>query len=219
MTSDESARPPLEPATDGLDDPWPGDGAQAVHEPVVPDPPRKRSVELTTVAVVAILAAAGGFIGGAAWKGSGSSPAAAQSVVAGNGSTATTGANGAANGRPGFGGYGRGGFRGGTGGTGTGAVGRNGAVGQITAINGDQITIQDAQGGQVVVTTSSGTTFDVDQEGTIADLAPGDTVVVQGERSADGTIAATTIRSGPPGGFGGFGDGTAGAPGATTPTT
>jgi hypothetical protein len=199
-----------------LDDPWPGDGAEAVHEPEVADPPRRRTMEATTVAVVAILAAAGGFIGGAAWKGS-DSPAAAQSVVAGNGATAATGTNGAANRTPGFGGYGRGGFRGGDGGTG-GAFGRNGAVGEITAIDGDRITIKDAQGDEVVVTTSSDTTFAVDQEGTISDLAPGDTVVVQGERGTDGTIAATTIRSGPLGGFGGLGGGPGGAP-AATPTT
>jgi hypothetical protein len=221
VTSDDQTRPPLEPDPKGLDEPWPGDGAQAVHEPHAPDPPRKRTVELTTVAVVAILTAAGGFIGGAAWKSS-DSPAAAQSVVAGNGATNGTAPTGtASNGAPRFGGYGgRGGFRGGNGGAGF--NGGNGAVGQITAIDGDRITIQDAQGGTVVVTASSSTTVDVNQQGTVADLKPGDTVVVQGQRGADGTIAATTIRSGALGGFGGFGGsggGPGGAPGATTPTT
>ena len=228
MTSDENLQPPLEPETDRTGSEFVGGVAEVVHEPEGLDPPRQRSVAMTTVAVVAILAAAAGFIGGAAWKGS-DSPAAAQGVVAANGSTPNGGTanGGTANGRTangtnrrgtGFGGYGvPGGFRGGDGG-----AGRNGTVGQVTAIDGDRITIQDAQGGQVVVTTSSNTTFDVQQQGTISDLKPGDTVVVQGQQSSDGTIAATTVRTG--GGFGGFGGGFPGGPGggaggAQTPTT
>ena len=56
---------------------------------------------------------------------------------------------------------------------------------------------------------------------TVPDFNPGDTVVVQGQTGSDGTIAATTIRSGGfgPGGFGGAGGGPGGAPAATTPTT
>jgi len=73
----------------------------------------------------------------------------------------------------------------------------------------------------VVVTTSPDTTIDVNKAGSVSDLAPGDTVVVQGQTGSDGTIAATTIREGGfgPGGFGGAGGGPGGAPAATTPTT
>ena len=50
-----------------------------------------------------------------------------------------------------------------------------------------------AQGTDVKVSTSDSTTVGVTQQGKLADLKPGSTVVVQGQAGDDGTVAAQAI--------------------------
>ncbi|MDR1825157.1 MAG: DUF5666 domain-containing protein [Bifidobacteriaceae bacterium] len=86
--------------------------------------------------------------------------------------------------------------------------------GTVTAADGDNLTITTDDGETVTVVTSGDTSITVD--GSVADLAVGDTVTVMGTAADDGSITATTITEGSSlfgrggGGFmpGGTGDGT-----------
>ena len=81
-------------------------------------------------------------------------------------------------------------------------------------IDGTNVYIQDNQGNAIKVTTAAGVVVNVSKVGTIADLKPGDTVIVQGTTDADGNVAATSITAGGAGGFGGRGNRGSGQPGS-----
>ena len=77
----------------------------------------------------------------------------------------------------------------------------NATSGEITAIDGDVVTLTLDDGTTVTVTSSSDTTVSVD--GSLSDLAVGDTVTAAGETDDDGNVTATSISEGTFGGFGG----------------
>jgi hypothetical protein len=81
-----------------------------------------------------------------------------------------------------------------------GRPGGNATSGEITAVDGDVVTLTLDDGTTVTVTTSSDTTVTVD--GALGDLAAGDTVTVLGETDDEGNVTATSISEGT-GGFGG----------------
>ncbi|MGW5716461.1 hypothetical protein ACWEVP_09885 [Amycolatopsis sp. NPDC003865] len=83
------------------------------------------------------------------------------------------------------GGTGQGGFRGGGGGRGT--------TGTVDRVDGTTVYVKTAQGDDVKVSTSDSTTVGVTQQGKLADLKPGATVVVQGQAGEDGTVTAQAI--------------------------
>jgi hypothetical protein len=111
-------------------------------------------------------------------------------------------------------------FRGGRGGSGgvggsggipgLNATGAGGATtGTVKLVDGTTVYIQDAAGDEIKVTTSPNTNVTITKAGTVAQLAVGNTISVQGTASGDGTsIAATSIAPGTSrGGFGGGGFG------------
>jgi len=120
------------------------------------------------------------------------------------------------NGAPGFG---QGGFPGGFGnGNGNGGANGNGngngtapsfpgngqfQLGTITSIDGNTITLKTRTGTTIKVNVGSRTDIQITKSGSIGDLSNGDSIVVVGSRSSDGTIAATRISEG--GGFAGGG--------------
>ena len=59
--------------------------------------------------------------------------------------------------------------------------------------NTSNIYVTDAQGNVVKVTTSDSSRFTHTGQGSIADVRPGDTVVVQGQKGADGIVAAAAV--------------------------
>ena len=63
-------------------------------------------------------------------------------------------------------------------------------------VDGTNVYITDASGNLVKVTTQPGLVVTVNKDGTVADLAAGESVVVTGTAGSDGSIAATAIRSG-----------------------
>lgn len=75
--------------------------------------------------------------------------------------------------------------------------GGRGAQGQISAINGATLTLQTSdQNGTaatVQVTTTAATSYTDTAQGAVGDLAVGDSVVVSGQTSSDGSLAATRI--------------------------
>ncbi len=99
--------------------------------------------------------------------------------------------------------------RGGTGaGAFAGAAAANATAGTVTDIIGNTLYVTNSSGNLVAVTIGSNTTIDRNAKSTLAALQPGDTVTVQGTKSADGTVAAATVsatQAGVTSGFGGFG--------------
>jgi hypothetical protein len=70
-----------------------------------------------------------------------------------------------------------------------------GAVGEVTAIDGDTITVTTEEGDEVTVLTTEDTAVTVTTEIALSDLAVGDTVAVLGAEDGD-AVAADSIRRG-----------------------
>ncbi|MDQ1423850.1 MAG: hypothetical protein QOD72_1348 [Acidimicrobiaceae bacterium] len=197
---DPTDHPPLlpDPAAVEFDDGFEDDD----YVPVVAHK-RDRLLGTSSYFLLAALLVVGGFVGGAKWK---SGHPTSTATAAGNANAAAAFAGRGANGGGAF----ANGGAAATGGAATtgGAAATGGAggatVGQIKLVDGTNVYVQDAQGNVVKVTTGADTTVQVSKTGTVADLKAGDTVIVQGAKGADGTIAATTIGSGT-GTGGGFG--------------
>jgi len=152
-------------------------------------PPRRAMPGVTVYLAAGVLLVAG-FVGGVQadkqW-GSGSTSV-SSGLPAGLGGARSGG-------RSGFGGgFGGGGFGGGSG-TGRGAGGGNLTVGTVTLVDGKTIYVK-TQTGTVTVTTNGSTQVKVSKSGSVKDLAPGSTVVVQGTPSSDGSVTASTINQG-----------------------
>ena len=150
---------------------------------------------LTRVLLLLIVLAVG-FLGGALvdrWqRPSSSSAASAQSLINSFRRARGAGASGAS-------GAGAGAFFGGGGG---GAGGAGGAtIGTVKLVDGKNVYVQDTAGDVIKVSTDSNTQVTVSKAGTVNELAPGSTVIVQGKTSSDGSsMAATSIT--PSAGFG-----------------
>ena len=222
-----TTRPGAPSASLPMSPPGPSDGAPGLTVEVMSKleggrslEPRTRITNTATFVLGALALLVGTFSAGA-WVGrnnapatvsssTAAGPAAALAALAG-GSGAVTGASGRA-GRAGFSGAtGAGGVPGASGVAGGLAAG---TAGTVKLVDGTNVYITTAQGAIVKVTTNAQSQVTVSKQGSVADLAVGETVIVQGETAADGTIAATAIRSGAGGAAGGFG-GARGASGAT----
>ncbi len=81
--------------------------------------------------------------------------------------------------------------------------------GQIEQIGDGVLTIKDNNGKQTQVHVTDTTLIEKNMSVSLADLAPGETVIVSGSRESDGGITARSVRVAPAGRFG------AGGPGAT----
>jgi hypothetical protein len=69
-------------------------------------------------------------------------------------------------------------------------------AGVVKSVSGSTFTIATADGSTLTVNTSASTTVTVVKPGTLASLRAGDAIQVTGQPGSDGTIAATSIRSG-----------------------
>jgi hypothetical protein len=167
--------------------------------PPLPEPgssrrARRRRVNAWTVSLLIALGTAAGFFAG---------------VEIQKGQAGATAASGSGTGSS----FGLG-FRGGarSGATGSGATGGAGGAGgggatfgQIKLVDGDNVYVTDAQGNVVKVSTT-GAQITASKPGTVADLKPGETVVVRGQADKQGTIKATSVSTGgAAAGFGGRG--------------
>jgi hypothetical protein len=93
------------------------------------------------------------------------------------------------------------------------------AMGKITTLSGDDITIQGRDSTSETVVYSASTTFrDATGTTTAADLKVGQSIAVTGTKASDGTVTATSIMIGtgnrPPG----RGGDPSGSPGGKAPT-
>ncbi len=178
-------------------------------------PPRPRRTLLTplTAALALVLIGACGFIAGVlVEKGQSNSGNAAGSAFARRARAFFGGGAGGA-GRGGAGGFAGGGGGGPTAG-GLGAA----VIGQVASLRGNTLYVVDQQGSTIKVKLVKGGSVTLTDKSSVSKVHPGDSVVVQGSRRSDGTVAASSIRStassigggalgGLLGGGGGFGGG------------
>jgi hypothetical protein len=106
---------------------------------------------------------------------------------------------------------------GGPAGQGFGDGGGGGFVsGEITKVSGTTLTVTQPDGSQVEVTTTDSTDVKVSSDGSLSDLKPGDSILVQGEQGSNGSVAATSVTEGLTGaGFRGGGPGRGPRPSST----
>ncbi len=156
----------------------------------------RRVVTAWTVVFAALLLAGAGFVAGIQME-KHNAPAAA-GLPPGLAAFANGRANGAFNGAFNGGGAGR---IAGVGGAGAGAPGATGAqatptggtTGTVKLVDGTNVYVTTSDGSIVKVTTSPTSKVSKTTPGAVSDLKAGDTVVVQGATSADGSVAATAI--------------------------
>jgi Domain of unknown function (DUF5666) len=163
-------------------------------EDELPARPRRPLVTPVRAGLAAVVIAAAGFFGGV-------------EVQKSQGSNASSGAPAAVSGAARAGGGGFGGF---------GGQASNATFGTVTSKNGSSLYVQDANGTTVKVRMDSNSKITRTANASGSAIHPGDTVVVQGSKSSNGTVTASQITAatarGAGRGFlrGGFG----GAPGA-----
>ena len=100
----------------------------------------------------------------------------------------------------------------GAGAQGAGGAGGGATVGEVKVIDGAVLYVLDRNGNTVHVSTTSSSRFSKTVDGSVQDIRPGDTVVVQGTKSADGSVEASSVTIGT-GGFGRQGGGRGGGQG------
>ncbi len=144
--------------------------------------------------LVAVIGALGGFYFGAKYGQGHPPPSSTTTTVASTTAGQSTGSSST----------GAGGRTGGAGGAG-GVLG-SAAAGQITAVNGDVITVHDRQTNKDIKVSVATARIAKTDQGTVADLTQNATVTVIGQTGADGTVSAQLITIGG-GGQGGFGGG------------
>lgn len=162
-----------------------------------------------TIALVAALLVMAGFVGGiAAQKSFGSTSASAAPSGFGAGQAPPGGAT--------AGGQGQGQPQGQ--GQGQGDV----TAGTVKMVDAGTVYVTTASGATVKVATTDSSRVVKMSVGTAGDITPGDSIVVQGNAGADGTVAATSVTVGAPGvsPFGGAGGGRRGgsASGGSAPS-
>jgi hypothetical protein len=81
-------------------------------------------------------------------------------------------------------------------------------------VEGNSLLITDSTGNTVKVTTNDASQITKTSAGTLADVHPGDVVVITGTKAADGSTTASAISVGGATGFGGGGFGGGGGGGA-----
>jgi hypothetical protein len=178
-----------------------------VEEPELPPRPRRRLLSPLPLALLGVLLAACGFVGGVL-------------VEKGENSSSSSTASGAASSLASRFAALRGGGAGATGGSGAGGfAGAAGATaGSVAYISGDTLYVTTSEGNTVKVTTSAGTTVTKTVKGEVKAIHPGETVTVTGAKAASGEVTAESIRVGSSagGGLGAlFGGGGAAAGGKT----
>ncbi|RKT16682.1 hypothetical protein BX285_1029 [Streptomyces sp. 1114.5] len=171
-------------------------------------PPRRKLPWISLVLAGGVIAT-GAFAGGVWYEqnngsgGKSSRPAAAaaggqRQGAGGGGYGQGAGAQGGQGGR-------RGGQGAGQGGQGSGQGGQPGfARGTVKAVDGNTVYLTDANGNTVKVTTGDATKVQLNKEGKVADLQPGQSVTVVGTPDANGGYTASQLVEGnAAGGFGG----------------
>ncbi|MFJ2862901.1 hypothetical protein [Kitasatospora sp. NPDC087314] len=176
-------------------------------------PPRRKLPWLSLVLAGGVIAT-GAFAGGVWYQqGQGSSGKSSRPAAAAAAGAAQRPASGYGQGGGGQNGSRRGGGQGQGGAQGQG--GQPGFTrGTVKAVDGSTVYLTDANGNTVKVTTGDATKVQLNKDGKVTDLQPGQSVTVVGTPDANGGYAASQLVEGAAAGAGGFGGGFGGAGGA-----
>jgi hypothetical protein len=165
--------------------------------------PRFKVPSLTMILMIVAVASLG-FLGGTLvgkhYGGSSGSPASAFRGFAGAAASSSAGTRGSSTGFAGRSGA----LFGGSGGA---------TVGTVKLVDGNTVYVQTLTGSIVQVSTSAATKVTISSSGQVKDLSPGETVIVQGTKNANGSVAATSISQNSGLGLGGGGTPVAGGSG------
>ena len=161
-------------------DEYEDDWEPATQERALRPRPRRRLVTPASAALTAVLIAAAGFIGGVEVQ-KGQADSAGAAGGAGGGRTALAAGADGAGARGGF--PGRGGAQG------------NATVGSVANKHGSTLYVKDSNGNTVRVKTTSHSKINRTASTSVGAIHPGDTVIVQGTKSAGGTVTATQINA------------------------
>ncbi len=181
--------------------------------------PPRRKLPWLSLGLAGAAIAATAFAGGAWYEKGNDTTTKSTTRAAGQGTR-----GGGQGGAGGYGG-GQGGTRRGGGGAGAGGGGGQGggfARGTVKAVDGNTVYLTDANGNTIKVTTAPTTKVTLNKDGQVADLQPGQSVVVVGTPDASGGYTATQLTEGGAAGFGGGGGGGfggGGGGGTRTPAT
>jgi hypothetical protein len=135
-----------------------------------PGRPRRRWWGRKTAVLAAVIILAAGFWGGVRLERSQFSPT----------TTPTATASSTAAGHAGFFG-------------GAGGGGANASIGSVSSIDGNTVYLTDTSGNTVKVKLSSATKVTKSENVSKTAVRPGDTVVIQGAKSSNGTLTATSV--------------------------
>lgn len=178
--------------TDAVTEVW----ADDADPQELPRRPRRRLVTPWTLALAAVLVAALGFIGGVQVQ-KGEQDGGAAGVAAGG---LPAGARAALAGGAGAGAARTGGTAGGTAGAGaaqadgTAAAGAGTpTLGEVASKDGSTLYVTDSSGATVKVRTNGNSKVTRTAKSKVADVHPGDTVVITGTENDNGTVTATQI--------------------------
>ncbi|MCW2968876.1 MAG: hypothetical protein JWO23_3 [Solirubrobacterales bacterium] len=162
-------------------DSQPQDSDAGQQDFAMPGRPRRRFFNRKSAALAAAITCAAGFYGGVRVEKSQLSGAttAALPSAAPSGASSQGSAGAGAGARAGFLGAGRG--------------GGNATIGAVSSVNGNTIYLTDTSGNTVKVTLSSATKVTKSVGVSRASVRPGDTVVIQGLKSSNGTVTATSV--------------------------
>jgi hypothetical protein len=174
------------------DDHWTGELEE------LPPRPRRKLLTPLSGALLAVLIAAGGFIGGVLVEKGQTGGGGSSSDLA---AVASRFAKGAA----------PGGLAGPGGGGGGGSQGDL-TVGKVSSLEGRTLYVTSAQGGTLRVKVPAGESVSKTITTSVRSIHPGENVVVQGSKGKSGAINATSVRATPASG-GGSGGGAGGAAG------
>lgn len=169
MTKEPEEQVMAEPATIDHQDFYEDDWETHEHEQLPPRP-RRKLIAPVPLALLAVLIAAAGFIGGV--------------LVQKGQQDSTTG--GLPSGLPNFADAQSGG---GADGEGRGS----GTVGEVSSVKGKTLYVTDAQGNTIAVKANSASEVTRTAEGRLRSIKPGDTVIVQGSERDDGSVRASSI--------------------------
>lgn len=163
-----------------------------LHE--LPPRPRRKLLTPLSGALLAVLIAAGGFIGGVLVE-KGQAEGSPSNAFAAAASRFAAGGGGA-----------RQGGAGALFGPGGGSAG-NMTVGQVSSLEGRTLYVTTGQGGTVRVKVPVGESVSKTVTTSVHSIHPGENVVVQGSKGKGGAIQATSVRATPPSSSGSGGGG------------
>jgi hypothetical protein len=180
------------------------------EEDELPRRPRRRLLAPVPLALIAVLLLAGGFLAGVeVEKGQGpasSSGGLAAGLAALRGTSGASSAGGSQSSSRTAGGFAGAFLRGGTGFPGAGGL----TTGEVSYLRGSTLYVTDAEGNTVRVHAPAGTKVSKTVSAGVKSIHPGDTVIVRGSQSSNGSVTASSISVSPGGSSASGGSGASG---------